>query len=122
VRSLHAEHGECHTTLLTSRQSSDLLETCQTRDPERSKMRSIVLLHLARELVLQEPNGCHSNVELINMMLGEVCDPASVVMCRPSHTCLDITGEKLDQSRFSRSVRPNHSDSTVQADIDIDST
>ncbi len=122
MRSLHAEYREGHTTLLTSRQCPDFLQTGQTGDSERSQMGSVVLFHLSWELRLQEGYRSHIHIELVDVMLSEVCDSTSVVMRRPTYARLDITGKKLDKGGFSRSIRTDDGDPTVEAYIDIDTS
>ena len=56
------------------------------------------------------------------MVLGEVGDATPVVMrCPPGHH-LNVAGEEFNQSRLSRSVRSDYSNTTVEADIDIDTS
>lgn len=56
VRLEHTEHRKAHTTSLTTGKRTDLLQTSETSDTERAKVRSVLLLRLARELGLKERN------------------------------------------------------------------
>jgi hypothetical protein len=80
MRSTHTEHGKGYTRFLTSRQSTNLLNTSQTSDTKRTQMASVILLNLTRELVLQELHGRHGRVQLIDMMLGKVGNTTSSIV------------------------------------------
>jgi len=82
-------------------------------------MRSVVLLDLARELGLQESDGRHGRVQLIDVMLGEVGDSTSAVDGRSTDSRLNSTSEQLDQGRFTRSVRSDDGDTRVEIDVDV---
>jgi len=85
-------------------------------------MRSIILLDLPGELELKESDGRHGDIKLINMVLCEVGDSTSVVMCRSPDTRLNVTSEQFDQGGLSSSIRTNDRDSTVEPNIDIDAS
>lgn len=68
MRSLHAEHREGDSRLLSSREGRNLLETRQSGDPERSEMLSVLLLRLARELGREEGDGRERQVEGVDVL------------------------------------------------------
>lgn len=120
VGSTHTQDGKRDTGFLTSRKSTNLLNTSKTRDTKRSQMISVILLDLTRELVLQELYSRHGRIQLIDMMLGKVGNSAFRIMVGIARVGLQCTSEKLDEGRFTRSVRTDNGNSRVELNIDID--
>lgn len=117
---LHRQDRKGHSRLLTSRQRADLLQTRQTGDSERTQVGPVVLFDLAWELGLQERNGRHGRVELVDVVLRKVRNSATVVYRRAADRRLDRARQKLDECRFTGSVRPDDGDAAVEVDIDVD--
>lgn len=120
MRSTHAQHRKCYTRLLTSGQSTDLLDSSETRDSECSQVVSVILLDLTREFVLQELHSRHGRVQLVDMMLGKVGNTTSCIVIRVTRIGLERTSKKLDEGGFTRSVRTDDGDSRIELDIDVD--
>ena len=120
MRSQHAQHCKGYTTLLTTRQSPDLLQAGQSSDPERSQMRSVFLLDLSRESGLQKGHRGRFNIKLIDMMLSEVGYSTSVVVVGCPGQGLQVASKELDECRLPGPVRSNDSYPTVEIDVEID--
>jgi hypothetical protein len=117
---LHRQDRKGHSRLLTSGQRADLLQTRQTGDSERTQVGPVVLFDLAWELGLQERNGRHGRVELVDVVLRKVRNSATVVYRRAADRRLDRARQKLDECRFTGSVRPDDGDAAVEVDVDVD--
>jgi len=68
MRPLHAQHRERDPTLLTSGKGSNLLQTGQSSDSERSEMLSVLLLRLTGELGGEEGDGGEGEVEGVDVL------------------------------------------------------
>lgn len=119
MRPRHAQHRECYPTLLTTRKRRNLLDTRQTRDTETTQVGSIILLDLARELVLQELHGRHCRIKLIDVMLREISDPTSIVVCCSTTLRLQVSSEHLNERGFTGPVGSDDGDTTIELNVDV---
>ena len=69
------EDRERDPTLLSSREGPDKLETGHARYPKRAEVPAVLLVRLAREELAEVCDAVHSQVEGIDVVLGEVCSP-----------------------------------------------
>lgn len=120
VGSLHTEHRESDTRLLTSGEGTNLLQTGQSGNTERTQMISVLLFCLAGEHDLKESDRRQVDIERVDVMLGKVCDTETTVSGDMTGLRLQSSRKKLDKCRFTCSVRTNDGDTTVQSDVDVD--
>ena len=65
-------------------------------DLEVTQMRPVLLLGPAGELMRQELHGTHRRNKVVNMVLCEVADPETAILCDVTCNRLELAHEELD--------------------------
>lgn len=89
----HADGGEGNTRFLTSRETPDWLLGKEGSNVERSELAAVALFTLARKLLHKEFQAGDVEVQLVDVMLGEVAHPEGAVGVAKAPRRLQISQE-----------------------------